>query len=181
MAEVELPARPSISVHVPKADGALVPRLHRQPLLGVLGKHVVTGLWHWVGWIRLRCRWWNWLCWWHLTSEHGTTNGEVVLEKVVQEIMVPPSTRLNSTTVEHLSKRLSLLARPLKSRVCNWLLYSRGIMLLLLLLVVAWLSWGPGMEVGSVESDMVLPYVATKALKSRTGSKLNKIKIRAVV
>jgi len=28
------------------------------------------------------------------------------------------------------------------------------------------------MEVGSVESDMVLPYVATKALKSRTGSKL---------
>ena len=88
---------------------------------------------------------------------------------------------MKSTIAQHLSKRLSLLARPLKSRVCNWLLYSRGIMLLLLLLVVAWLSWGPGMEVGSVESDMVLPYVATKALKSRTGSKLNKIKIRAVV
>ena len=95
-------------------------------------------------------------------------------------MIVPPSSRLNSTTVEHLSKTLSLLARPLRSRVCNWLLYSRGIMLLLLL-VVAWLSWGPGMEVGSVESDMVLPYVATKALKSRAGSELNKIKIRAVV
>ena len=172
MAEVELPARPSISVHVPKTDSALIPRLHRQPLLSVLNKH--------VGWVRLRCRWWIRLCWWHLTSEQGTTTGEVVREKVVQEIMVPPSSRLNSTTVEHLSKRLSLLARPLRSRVCNWLLDSRGIMLLLLL-VVAWLSWGPGMEVGSVESYMVLPYVATKALKSRTGSKLNKIKIRAVV
>ena len=97
-------------------------------------------------------------------------------------MMVPPSSRLSSTTVEHLSKRLSLLTRPLRSRVCNWLLYSRGIMLLLLLSVVAWLScWGPGMEVGSVESDMVLPYVAAKALKSRAGSELNKIKIRAVV
>ena len=181
MAEVELPARPSISVHVPKTDSALVPRLHRQPLLGVLGKHVVTGLWHWVGWVRLRCRWWNWLCWWHLTSEHGTTNGEVILDQVVQEMMVPPSSRLKSTIAEHLSKRLRLLTRPPRRRVCNWLLDSRGIMLLLLLLLVAWLSWGPGMEVGSVESDMVLPYVATKALKSRTGSKLNKIKIRAVV
>ena len=174
MAEVELPARPSISVHVPKTYGALVPRLCRQPLLSVLNKH--------VGWVRLRCRWWITLCWWHLTSEQGTTTGEVVREKVVQEIMVPPSSRLISTTVEHLSKRLSLLARPLRSRVCNWLLYSRGIMLLLLLSVVAWLScWGPGMEVGSVESDMVLPYVAAKALKSRAGSELNKIKIRAVV
>ena len=172
MAEVELPARPSISVHVSKTDGALVPRLHRQPLLGVLGKH--------VGWVRLRCRWWIRLCWWHLTSEQGTTTGEVVREKVVQEIMVPPSSRLISTTDEHLSKRLSLLARPLRSRVCNWLLYSRGIMLLLLL-VVACLSWGPGMEVGSVESDMVLPYVAAKALKSGAGSELNKIKIRAAV
>ena len=96
-------------------------------------------------------------------------------------MIVPPSSRLKSTIAEHLSKRPRLLTRPLRRRVCNWLLYSRGIMLLLLLLVVAWLSWGPGMEVGSVESDMVLPYVATKALKSRTGSKLNKIKIRAVV
>ena len=96
-------------------------------------------------------------------------------------MIVPPSSRLESTIAEHLSKRPRLLTRPLRRRVCNWLLYSRGIMLLLLLLVVAWLSWGPGMEVGSVESDMVLPYVATKALKSRTGSKLNKIKIRAVV
>ena len=96
-------------------------------------------------------------------------------------MMVPPSSRLSSTTVEHLSKRLSLLTRPLRSRVCNWLLDGGGIMLLLVLvLVVAWLSWGPGMEVGSVESDMVLPYVATKAL-SRAGSELNKIKIRAVV
>ena len=96
-------------------------------------------------------------------------------------MIVPPSSRLKSTITEHLSKRPRLLTRPLRRRVCNWLLYSRGIMLLLLLLLVAWLSWGPGMEVGSVESDMVLPYVATKALKSRTGSKLNKIKIRAVV
>ena len=78
---------------------------------------------------------------------------------------------MRSTIAKYLSKRLRLLTRPLRGRVCNWLL----------LLVVAWLSWGPGMEVGSVESDMVLPYVATKALKSRTGSKLNKIKIRAVV
>ena len=96
-------------------------------------------------------------------------------------MIVPPSSQLKNTIAEHLSKRPRLLTRPLRRRVCNWLLYSRGIMLLLLLLVVAWLSWGPGMEVGSVESDMVLPYVATKALKSRTGSKLNKIKIRAVV
>ena len=96
-------------------------------------------------------------------------------------MIVPPSSRLESTIAEHLTKRPRLLTRPLRRRVCNWLLYSRGIMLLLLLLMVAWLSWGPGMEVGSVESDMVLPYVATKALKSRTGSKLNKIKIRAAV
>ena len=96
-------------------------------------------------------------------------------------MIVPPSSRLESTIAKNLSKRLRLLTKPLRRRVCNWLLYSRGIMLLLLLLLVAWLSWGPGMEVGSVESDMVLPYVATKALKSRTGSKLNKIKIRAAV
>ena len=174
MAEVELPARPSISVHVSKTDGALVPRLHRQPLLGVLGKHVVTDLWHWVGWIRLSCWLWIRLCWWHLTPEHGTA---VILDQVVQQMMVPPSSRMKGTVAKHL---LSLLARPLRGGVCNWLLDSRGIMLLLLL-VVAWLSWGPGMEVGSVESDMVLPYVATKALESRAGSELNKIKIRAVV
>ena len=71
MAKVELSARPSIFVHVTQADGALVPRFHRQPLLGVLGKHVFTGLRHRIGWVRLRCRWWIRLCWWHLTPEHG--------------------------------------------------------------------------------------------------------------
>ena len=99
-------------------------------------------------------------------------------------MIVPPSSRLESTIAEHLSKRPRLLTRPLRRGVCNWLLDGGGIMLLLVLLVllvVAWLSWGPGMEVGSVESDMVLPYVAAKALKSRAGSELNKIKIRAAV
>ena len=91
------------------------------------------------------------------------------MKEIVQERIV------SSAPEQHLARRhlLQLLtqkAKLLGSRIWNGLLNERHMRLLLLL--AAWLSWSPRLEVCRVKADMVLPYVLTQPLKSRVGPKL---------
>ena len=151
-AEVQLPARSPIVVHVTQTDCALFHRLHRLPLSCVLTQSVGGG--RGVCCSRGRLRWW----WWWVTSKHGTAEREVVLKEIVKESVVSSSPNL----LWLLTNETKLLS----SNIWNWLLD----------LVTCWLSWVPGLEICCVEADMVLPYVLTKSLKHWAVGKLCKSK-----
>ena len=157
--EVELSAGSPILVHVSKADCALLHWLHRLPLLCVLTQSV-------RGWWGVCCCRVSWPCWWWIASKDGTVEREVVWKEIVQE-------RIISSSPKHLARRhllrlLTQKAKLLGSRIWN----ERQMLLLLLLDLVAWLSWSPRLEVCRIKADMVLPYVLTQPLKNRVGPKL---------